>query len=80
MANLTLVIDDDLLRRARMRALAQGTTVNAVVREMLATYADDGRVLEARQRVAALARSSSAGCANTGRSWTRDESYEDRGC
>ena len=79
MANLTLVIDDDLLRRARMRALAQGTSVNAVVREMLANYAADERVLDCRRRVAALARSSSAGRASTGRSWTRDDLYEDRG-
>lgn len=79
MANLTLVIDDDLLRRARMRALAQGTSVNAVVREMLANYAADERVLAGRRRVAALARSSSAGSASTGRRWTRDDLYEDRG-
>jgi len=78
-ANLTLVIDDDLLRRARMRALAQGTSVNALVREMLANYAADERVLDGRRRVAALARSSSAGRASTGRSWTRDDLYEDRG-
>jgi plasmid stability protein len=78
-ANLTLVIDDDLLQRARMRALAQGTSVNAVVREMLANYAADERVLDGRRRVAALARSSSAGRASTGRSWTRDDLYEDRG-
>ena len=79
MANLTLVIDDDLLQRARMRALAQGTSVNAVVREMLANYAADERVLDGRRRVAELARSVSAGRASTGRNWTRDELYEDRG-
>ena len=32
MANLTLVIDEDVLRRARVRALQQGTSVNALVR------------------------------------------------
>lgn len=78
MANLTLVINNDLLQRARMRALAQGTSVNAVVREMLANYAADERVLSGRRRVAALARSSTAGGASTGRSWTRAELYEDR--
>jgi len=70
MARLTLVIDDDLLQRARERALAQGTTVNAVVREMLANYAADERVLDGRRRVAALARASSAG---------RADLHEDRG-
>jgi plasmid stability protein len=78
-ANLTLVIDDDLLQRARMRALAQGTSVNAVVRNMLVAYAADERVFEARRRVAALARSSSAGRAEGGRRWTREELYQDRG-
>ncbi len=73
------MIDDDLLQRARMRALAQGTTVNPVVREMLANYADDGRVLDGRRRVAALARSSSAGHASSGRSWTREGLHEDCG-
>ena len=48
MAKLTLVIDDDLLQRARRRALEQGTSVKAVVREMLANYADDDRVLDGR--------------------------------
>lgn len=79
MARLTLAIDDDLLQRARMRALTQGTTANAVVREMLASYADDDRVLDGRRRVAALARSSSAGRASSGRSWTREDLHEDRG-
>jgi plasmid stability protein len=77
-ANLTLVIDDDLLKRARMRALSQGTSVNAVVREMLASYAADERVLDGRMRVAALARSSTSGRGGSGRSWTREELYEDR--
>jgi plasmid stability protein len=78
-ANLTLVIDDELLQRARLRALAQGTSVNAVVREMLATYAADERVLRGRRRVAELARASTAGRSGAGRRWTRDELYEDRG-
>ena len=73
------MIDDDLLQRARMRALARGTTVNAVVREMLAGYAGDDRVLDGRRRVAALARASRAGRASTGRGWTRADLHEDRG-
>ncbi len=39
MANLTLTIDDDVLRRPRIRALERDTSVNAVVREFLASYA-----------------------------------------
>ena len=37
--NLTIVVDDEVLRRARIRALEQGTSVNAVLREFLESYA-----------------------------------------
>jgi hypothetical protein len=39
MANLTIVIESDTLKRARMRAIEEGTSVNAVVRDYLADYA-----------------------------------------
>lgn len=42
MANLTVAIDDDLLRRARIRALESGTSVNALLREYLEDYAGAG--------------------------------------
>ncbi len=38
MANLTLTLDADLLRRARTKAAEQGTSVNALVREHLQAY------------------------------------------
>ncbi len=78
MANLTLSIDEALLRRARIRALEQGTSVNAVVRELLAAYADD-RAVAGRRRVVALARVSTAGTAGSGRAWNRDDIYGDHG-
>ena len=37
--NLTITVDDETLRRARIRALSQGTSVNAVLRELLESYA-----------------------------------------
>jgi len=78
-ANVTLAIDAELLRRARIRALQQGTTVNAVIREMLVTYAADDRALEGRRRFVALARSSVAGGDRQEREWTRASLYEERG-
>ena len=39
MSNLTLVIDDDLLRAARIKALQEGTSVNEVARQAIARYA-----------------------------------------
>ena len=39
MANLTITVDDHLLKRARLRALEQGTSVHALLREYLRRYA-----------------------------------------
>ena len=61
MANLTLAIDDDLLHRARVRAAEQGTSVNAVVRDLLVAYSAADRVDAARRRLVALSVSSAAG-------------------
>jgi len=76
--NLTIVVDDEVLRRARIRALEQGTSVNAVLREFLESYAGAASEAEARDRLAALARRSSASSGAGGRRWTRDEVYEQR--
>lgn len=76
MANLTITIDDHVLRRARIRALEQGTSVNALVAGYLASYADldDARValsdfLERTGRTHA-----SSGPA--GRAWRREDLYD----
>ena len=61
MANLTLAIDDDLLHRARVRAAEQGTSVNALVRDLLVAYSAADRVEAARRRLVALSVSSAAG-------------------
>ena len=65
MGNLTLAIDGELLRRARVRAADQGTSVNAVVRELLAGYAAIDRTISARRRLVALSVSSSSGSGET---------------
>jgi hypothetical protein len=39
MSNLTLVIDDELLRAARIKALQEGTSVNEVARQAIARFA-----------------------------------------
>ena len=61
MANLTLAVDDDLLRRARVRAAEQGTSVNAVVRDVLPAYAAGARAAAARRRLVGRSVSSAAG-------------------
>lgn len=73
MANLTLVIEEDVLLRARKRALDQGTSVNAVLRNYLEGYA--GREESAAAMRAFIRRAASAKARSKGR-WTRDELHE----
>jgi len=70
MSNLTLVVDAELLLRARKRALAQGTSVNALVRACLESYA--GRDGAGAAMRAFIDRAAAAG-ARSGRDWTREE-------
>ncbi len=42
MSNLTISVDDELIKRARVRAIQQGTSLSAKVREFLAQYANTG--------------------------------------
>ncbi len=42
MANLTLAVDADLIRRARVRAIQDGTSLSAQVRGFLQQYVDGG--------------------------------------
>jgi len=39
MANLTISLDESIVRKARIRAIHEGTSVSAKVREFLAQYA-----------------------------------------
>lgn len=77
MTNLTLSVDEDVLRRARIRALERGTSVNAVLREFLAAYA--GASDEQRRAVRSLLEIAGRTKAGRGRArWLRDELH-DRG-
>lgn len=78
MASLTLSVDEELLRRARIRALEQGTSVNALVREWLEGYADQDRQRSATEAILAVAQRSRASSGPGGRSWTREDAYEER--
>jgi len=75
MANLTISVDNEVLKKARIRALEQNTSVNAVLREFLESYA--GAVKEhdkAVQKVISLSESSLSRRGK--RQWNRDELYE----
>lgn len=75
MANLTITVDDQLLRRARVRAAQLGTSVNAVLRSYMTSW-----VGGSDERAAAvgslLERAGRARSGRGGRGWTRDELHE----
>lgn len=75
LANLTLTLDPTLLKRARIRALEQGTSVNSVVRGYLQAYvgATQQDAIDSLLHMSELAQS---GVNGQGRSWTRDELHE----
>jgi hypothetical protein len=73
MANLTLTIDDELLKRARIRALERGTSVNALVRDYIEHFADEDAAREAIVGLFEIAERSRAGSGPEGRTWTREE-------
>ena len=76
MANLTLTIDDEVLKRARVLALERGTSVNALVREFLQRLAHDEAELEAI--AAGIDAIADASIARRGARWARDDLYEER--
>jgi len=74
------VIDDEVVRRARIRAPEQGTSVNAVVREFLEGFAGKDEAREARSRLGAIARGLGGRGRKgaEGRRWTREDIYAER--
>jgi hypothetical protein len=77
MANLTIAIEDDILKKARVKAVQDGTSVNAVVREFLRGYTGNGSGrLESAKRLIALAHESAAVVGPI--TWTREELHDRR--
>ena len=73
--NLTITVDNDVLKQARIRAIREDTSVNAVLREFLASYAGaTSRRREAVDRLLAMSRTATSkrGAAT----WTRDELHD----
>ena len=56
MSNLTVSVDELLIKRARMRAIEQGTSLSAKVREFLQAYVNGSQEGLAQQRAEATAR------------------------
>ena len=90
MSNLTVVIEDELLRAARIKALQEGTSVNEICRQAIARYAgaaakDDTaarlRVLAERisRSVAKNAKNADSGPLGPGREALYEEAMAERG-
>jgi hypothetical protein len=75
-ANLTVTVDERVLRRARIRALEQGTSVNAVVSGYLEQYAGADPTAAALAGFLDLAARLHAGSGLGGRTWRRDDLYD----
>jgi plasmid stability protein len=76
MANITVTIDDDLLRRARVRAVEQGTSVSAAVAAYLEQYAGPDPAREAVAAFLDLAARIDAGSGGADRDWTREDLHD----
>jgi hypothetical protein len=78
MANLTISVDEDVLKRARLRALEENSSVNAVLGKYLEEYAQTDELRrrreEALKSLLELADRCQAG--RGGKTWTRDELHE----
>ncbi len=77
MANLTITVDDETVKRARIRALEEGTSVNALLRSYLEEYSGVRRErMEAGRKLLELARSS--GMSSGGKGLPKREELYDR--
>ena len=76
MANLTVTVDERVLRRARIKALEQGTSVNKIVGEYLERYAGIGATQKALAEFLELAEQSRASSGPGGRTWRREDVYD----
>jgi hypothetical protein len=76
MANLTVTVDERVLRRARIKAIERGTSVNALVSDYLERFAGSDETAAALRRFLDLAEGAGATSGSRGRSWRRDDLYD----
>ncbi|MGK2852011.1 MAG: hypothetical protein ACSLFN_14035 [Candidatus Limnocylindrales bacterium] len=79
MSNVTISIDPDVLRRARVRAAQDGTSVNAVIAEYLGRYADVDQAAIAQSEILELAAAADSGSGPGGRRWPREDLHDRAG-
>jgi len=74
MANVTITVDDQVLQRARARALRLGTSVNAVLRDRLEEFAG-GEAVRAKTLAELFSLAAKSKGRSRGRRWTREDLY-----
>jgi hypothetical protein len=75
MANLTISIEEETLKKASICALTEGTSVNEVLRKFLVAYAGiSGEQRAALRDLIELSRQVKS--RRSGKRWSRDELYE----
>jgi plasmid stability protein len=78
MKNITLAMDEEVLRQARRYAAEHDTTVNALVREYLTQLVGfEERAAKARQELVEMAKKSKARLGPNWK-WNREDAYEGR--
>ena len=75
MANLTITVPEEILKSARRRALEQGTSVNALLRDYLSLFAGtQSAQANAAKRVLELSRTARSRRGKV--KWTRDDLHQ----
>ena len=74
--NITLSIDEEIVKKVRKIAVDRDTTLTAMVRDYLTSVANDHAV-DRKEQVARLMRSVERSSRDMGpRTWTRDDLYD----
>jgi hypothetical protein len=76
MTNLTITVDEDVLKRARIRAIEERTSVNSVLRAYLEAWSGADSGAQAAADLVALTQRVDAGSGPEGRTWTREDLYD----
>ena len=74
MTNLTISLDETIIRKARVRAIQEGTSVSAKVREFLAQYVQESADGSVGQAFLDHAESSQAN--EQSATWCRGDAYD----
>ncbi len=72
--NVTLSVDEELLKRAREHAARRGTSLNQLIRDFLSQLTSGASANETVRELRELWASSES--TSGGRKWTRDELYD----